>query len=117
MKKTTVNATELANRIAELESQLQALKSAVAPVAKVAAKTAKPTTRREAIAQWEAEKGITPEVKANYKALNAEMFEADWAKWTASKAYKALSGAARKEANRKQAAKIRASYAKMAKSF
>lgn len=90
--------------------------NAVAQVAgaKVAPKVAKPTTRKQALAQWEAKKGITPENKQAYKALVQERFEADWEVWTSSKAYKALKGAERKAANKAKAKALRASYAKTA---
>lgn len=41
----------------------------------------KPTTRREALAAWEREKGITPDSKAKYKALvngNSEFYQTHW---------------------------------------
>lgn len=50
----------------------------------------KPTTRREALAKWEAEKGITPESKAKYKALvngNSEFYKKLWAERLNDKGY------------------------------
>lgn len=44
-------------------------------------KADKPTTRAEALAKWEADKGITPESKAKYKALcnsSSEFYKALW---------------------------------------
>ena len=48
------------------------------PVSSVATK---PTTRREALAMWEREKGITADSKAKYKALvngNSEFYQTHW---------------------------------------
>ena len=46
---------------------------------KQAKQAKKPTTRREAIAAWKAEKGITPAKTEAYKARYAS----EWAKWQA----------------------------------
>lgn len=70
----------------------------------------KPTTRTEAIAQWKAEKGITADKQMAYNEMYNANFTADWAKWTASKQYKAVSGDARKVANKAHAKKLRNKY-------
>lgn len=53
-------------------------------------KAEKPTTRREALAQWADAKGITEESKAKYKALvnsNSEFYKALWASRVNDKGY------------------------------
>ena len=70
----------------------------------------KPTTRTEAIAAWKAEKGITADKQMAYNEMYNANFTADWAKWTASKQYKAVSGDARKAANKAHAKKLRNKY-------
>ena len=55
-------------------------------------KADKPTTRREALAKWQAEKGITDESKAKYKALvnsNSDFYKGLWATREADKTYQA----------------------------
>lgn len=50
----------------------------------------KPTTRREALAKWEADKGITADSKAKYKALvngNSEFYKKHWDARVNDKAY------------------------------
>lgn len=50
----------------------------------------KPTTRREALAAWEREKGITADSKAKYKALvngNSEFYQAHWSARLNDKGY------------------------------
>ena len=67
-------------------------------------KAAKPTTRKEALAKWEADKGITAESKAEYKAYYAREYAARWDKWTASKERNNLKGEALKRRNREKSA-------------
>lgn len=53
-------------------------------------KSEKPTTRAEALAKWEADKGITPESKAKYKALcnsNSDFYKNLWASRVNDKGY------------------------------
>lgn len=50
----------------------------------------KPQTRAEALAKWEADKGITPESKAKYKALcnsNSDFYKNLWASRVNDKTY------------------------------
>jgi hypothetical protein len=103
----------------QIASQMEALKAKMAKLeaelaSKSTPKVAKPSTKTEAVAQWKSERNINADTQANYKAIYAANWELDWAKWTSSKAYKGLSGSARKEANRLQAVKIRNSYRKLA---
>ena len=115
---TKAELIEIINALASAQVQAAPAKKATPKVAKKAvAKVAKPTTRTEAIAQWKAQKGITPEKEAEFKALtaayNAEYernFAQDWAMWANSPARASLSGAARKEANRKMAIQLRNTY-------
>lgn len=59
---------------------------------KAKAKDAKPATRAEALAKWEADKGITADSKAKYKALvngNSDFYKAHWEARLNDKAYNA----------------------------
>jgi hypothetical protein len=115
-KKVTVSAVDFAKRIAELEGQLALIKSTlvVAPVApkktKVVAKSAKPTTRTEAVAVWKEVRGITESTQVAYKAIYAAKFAKDWADWMETQAYKTSKGAERKFMNRQYAIELRNSY-------
>jgi hypothetical protein len=109
-KKVTVSASDFAKRIAELEGQLALIKSTLV----VAPKAPKFTTATEAKNDYRAKHNITEETKAQAKALREANFVKDWAKWTASAAYAAVSGAARKEANRAKAKALYAAYDKKA---
>ena len=67
---------------AELDAHIKASKNA----------KPKPTTRKEALAQWEADKGITPESKAIYKQLinsNSEFYKEHWNARVNDKTYQA----------------------------
>ena len=66
----------------------------------------KPTTYGEAIAQWKADKGITPESTAAYKAYRDAEYAKRWAKWVESDKRNKLTGDARKAANKEMSAKI-----------
>ena len=102
MKKIVINGHEVEySTVAELADIMQALGAcapakskkptgAKAPKAKKA--QPKPATRAEALAKWEAEKGITAESKAKYKALcnsNSEFYKAHWSKRAEDKTYAA----------------------------
>lgn len=55
-------------------------------------KAEKPATRAEALAKWEADKGITPESKERYKALvnsNSDFYKSHWAKREGDATYEA----------------------------
>jgi transketolase len=110
MTKSTKSLTkaQLQAEVAALRAQVAALAPApVAPKAKVAPKFA---SRKEAVAAWKAEKGLTPELQDAYNAIYAKSFAKDWAKWTNTAEYRNASGATRKAMNHAKARILRNAY-------
>lgn len=104
MKKIVINGHVVEyNTPAELADVMQALsvctpapvkgkKPTGAKAPKTTKKADKPATRAEALAKWQAEKGITDESKAKYKALcnsNSEFYKSHWDKRAEDKTYAA----------------------------
>ena len=82
MSESELNAI-IAQAVAQALASVDAPATGKAPrKGKAASSVAtKPTTRREALAAWEREKGITADSKAKYKALvngNSEFYQAHW---------------------------------------
>ena len=118
MKKATLTTrmNDLEARMDNIENALNRILAAVEqpakpatrkPATKKAPKAPKPATRAEALAKWEADKGITPESKAAYKAYYSEQYDVRWNKWVNSKERAGLKGEALKRRNREKSASIR----------
>lgn len=113
MAKTTLNArvTIVENRLDNLEAtcnRILAILEGEKPVTKKAgkAKADKPATRKEALAKWEADKGITAESKAEYKAFYKREYDARWSKWQNSKERAKLTGDTLSRRNKEKHAQI-----------
>ena len=80
----------IANAVADALAKQSGSKATKGKSKATGSKATKPTTRREALAQWADAKGITEESKAKYKALvngNSDFYKKHWEARLTDKGY------------------------------